>query len=217
MIEPDEVRELAELLKKKQVEAFQRMRMGPSSYTIAFRGVDRPKVNDDSHFREMNKLLQTQPTPERTFMSVAEYILRSDDLAMLYMLARVAVIDRRILLIIEGLHDAILKYGTIRDDRRFAINIKEVYELAGPDEASRIENLFKAYNFLLWAVRTAPSFSELIRILVENMQYPSVTRQITEKSGRQLEASSIILGGLGGPPRRRRESEPSPEYEEGEE
>lgn len=186
-------REIAEALKRRMASEFKHP-VTTNRTMISMRGVDRPRVDSTGRVRDLVKLLQTPPSPEKTFITVTDYLLRSDDLALLVMLAQAAFIDRRIMLVVMGLQEVTMKYGRLDATGNYVLRMEDVYREGGREEVERVTSLIEAYNLILWGVRTSSNFSSLTRILIEHLQYPTIQRQISDRFAPRFESGSIFIG-----------------------
>ncbi|MEM3447271.1 MAG: hypothetical protein QXP38_00095 [Nitrososphaerota archaeon] len=172
-----------------------------NEFSVSFNGFDRPTFTGVA--LRARDLLSAQPTPEKSLITLSEYLIGRDDLAALMVLGRVAYLDRRILIWLDGLFDLLIRYGE-NTGAGYVLNIRKAYEEGGPAEYERAIALLRTYNLLLWAARTAPNLSRMINALVSQMEYPHVAREIQERGGQRVGAPLELGGELPAPSGRRR-------------
>ncbi|MEM2050107.1 MAG: hypothetical protein QXZ11_03175 [Thermoproteota archaeon] len=162
--------------------------IAPNDLSIVVAGFDRPAFAS-SHFR-LSDVLTTQPTPEKSLITLTEYLIGKDDLASLAVLGRLSYIDKRILVYLDGIFNLVLKYGE-DEGNRFKINMRRIYE-ADREEYETAQALLRTYNLLLWAVRMTPNLSRMVNALLSQMEYPQVQRTIVERAGQRMGAGLMI-------------------------
>jgi hypothetical protein len=109
------------------------------------------------------------PRPERTFMTMVDYLVGSDDLARTFALSRVTRVGRGVILVLTGLQEMILKYMEETSPGHYVISLRRVFEEEGERGVRRLASLLQAYDVLNWALRASPGVNNLITTLALNM------------------------------------------------
>lgn len=157
---------------------------------------DRPRTSRTSPLlRAVEE--DKSPSPERTFIAITDYLLRSDDPKFLLALSQIAFLDKRVLAIVHGMIEITQRYG-VRSGDSIVISTRRILEEGGERELRRCLAIMRSYNLLEWIIRTSPVFSRIVEAMISHIEYPTVTRQIQDSlkkySGSTLEISEYVPG-----------------------
>jgi len=156
----------------------------PSISRISFRPRRRPEPEPAS-----------PPRPEKTFTTMMDYLVGTDDLAKIASISGVMYYSPGFILTVLGLQKFFMKYAE-EEGGEYVINPANIVNSKDSEELEAFLNVVSLYDLYLWVLRTSPSMARMVFNLQRSFQPPSVSSQIVEEYGRGRRAGiGAVIGG----------------------
>jgi hypothetical protein len=132
------------------------------------------------------------PRPEKTFTTMMDYLVGTDDLAKIASISGVMYYSPGFILTVLGLQRLFMKYSE-QEGNEYVLNLRR---LDDEEEREAALNVVSLYDLYLWVLRTSPSMARMVFNLQKSFQPPSVSSQIVEEYGRRGRAGvGAVMGG----------------------